>query len=93
MAFSAIDRLIHRDPERRALRALADRTKHLEGRRRPDASLQIVVDLARELTNGRYAALSVTDEHDHTEGFFVSGLLSLRLLLESSRLIHRIDEL
>lgn len=74
MAFSAIDRLIHRDPERRALRALADRTKHLEGRRRPDASLQIVVDLARELTNGRYAALSVTDEHDHTEGFFVSGL-------------------
>jgi len=74
MPFSAIDRLIHRDPERRALRALADRTKHLEGRRRPDASLQIVADLARELTNGRYAALSVTDEHDHTEGFFVSGL-------------------
>ena len=59
MAFSAIDRLIHRDPERRALRALADRTKHLEGRRRPDASLQIVVDLARELTNGRYAALAM----------------------------------
>ena len=41
---------------------------------RPDVSLQIVVDLARELTDGRYAALSVTDEHDHTEGFFVSGL-------------------
>lgn len=74
MPFSALDRIIHRDPERRVLRALADRTKHLEGRRRPDVSLQIVVDLARELTNGRYAALSVTDEHDHTEGFFVSGL-------------------
>jgi len=74
MPFSALDRIIHRDPERRVLRALADRTKHLKGRRRPDVSLQIVVDLARDLTNGRYAALSVTDEHDHTEGFFVSGL-------------------
>src|SRR5690606_583161 len=74
MAFSAIDRLIRRDPERRALRALADRTKHLNGRVRPDVSLQIVADLSRELTNGRYAALSVTDEYDHTEGFFVSGL-------------------
>lgn len=74
MAFSALDRLIHRDPERRALRALADRARHLPPRPRPDQSLQIVVDLARELTNGRYAALSVTDEHDHTEGFFVSGL-------------------
>ena len=74
MAFSVLDRIIHRDPERRALRALADRTKHLPARARPDQSLQIVVDLARELTNGRYGALSVTDEHDHTEGFFVSGL-------------------
>lgn len=74
MPFSALDRIIYRDPERRVLRALADRTKHLNGRRRPDVSLQIVVDLARDLTNGRYAALSVTDEHDHTEGFFVSGL-------------------
>jgi GAF domain-containing protein len=74
MAFSAIERLIHRDPERRVLRALAARTRHLPERPRPDDSLQVVVDLARDLTNGRYAALSVTDEHDHTEGFFVSGL-------------------
>jgi len=71
---STIDRLIRRDPERRALRALSERSRDLPARPRPDISLQIVVDLARELTNGRYAALSVTDEHDHTEGFFVSGL-------------------
>ncbi len=32
------------------------------------------MDLARELTGGRYAALSVTDEHDRTEGFFTAGL-------------------
>ncbi|MCK9494120.1 MAG: GAF domain-containing protein [Dehalococcoidia bacterium] len=74
MVFSALDRLINRDPERRALRALADRTKHVKPHARPDIPLQIVVDLSRELTGGRYAALSVTDEYDHTEGFFVSGL-------------------
>ncbi len=34
----------------------------------------MVVDLARELTNGRYAALAVTDEHDRTEGFVTAGL-------------------
>src|SRR5690606_32108357 len=68
MAFNTIDRLIRRDPERRVLRALSERTKHLPPRPRPDDSLQAVVDLARELINGRYAALSVTDEYDHTEG-------------------------
>src|SRR5690606_21441023 len=35
---------------------------------------QIVVDLAKELTTGRYAALAVTDEHDRTEGFVTAGL-------------------
>ncbi|MCK9486346.1 MAG: GAF domain-containing protein [Dehalococcoidia bacterium] len=74
MVRPAIDRLIVRDPERRALRALARRTRALPRRRKPDDSLQIVVDLARELTNGRYGALSVTDEYDHTEGFFTAGL-------------------
>jgi GAF domain-containing protein len=69
-----IDRLIRRDPERRALHALAQRVKDLPARHRPDDALQIVVDLARELARGRYAALSVTDEHDRTEGFFTSGL-------------------
>lgn len=70
----SLDRLIRRDPERRTLRALGERLKTLPARHRPDQSLQIVVDLARELTAGRYAALSVTDEHDVTEGFFASGL-------------------
>jgi two-component system sensor histidine kinase DevS len=70
----SLDRLIRRDPERRVLHALSERTSALPPRPRPDLSLQIVADLARELTGGRYAALSVTDEHDHTEGFFVSGL-------------------
>jgi GAF domain-containing protein len=70
----AIDRLIVRDPERRALRALARRTAALPAKHRPDDSLQIVVDLARDLARGRYAALSVTDEHDRTEGFFTAGL-------------------
>lgn len=74
MARLTIDHLIRRDPERRALNALARRVRALPARQRPDDALQIVVDLARELTHGRYAALSVTDEHDRTEGFFTSGL-------------------
>ncbi|MDA0271462.1 MAG: GAF domain-containing protein [Chloroflexi bacterium] len=70
----SIARLVRRDPERRVLRALGERLRDLPARRRPDQSLQVVADLARELTGGRYAALSVTDEHDVTEGFFASGL-------------------
>jgi GAF domain-containing protein len=69
-----LDRLIRRDPERRALRALARRTNALPSKRRPDEALQVVADLARELTRGRYAALAITDEHDRTEGFITSGL-------------------
>jgi two-component system sensor histidine kinase DevS len=70
----ALERLIRRDPERRALRALARRVRALPPRHRPDDSLQVVVDLARDLTGARYGALAVTDHHDRTEGFFTSGL-------------------
>lgn len=41
---------------------------------KPDDVLQAICDLAKELTHGRYSALSITDEQDRTEGFFVSGL-------------------
>jgi GAF domain-containing protein len=40
----------------------------------PVDALQQVVDLARELTTSRYAALAVTDENDNIEGFVVAGL-------------------
>ncbi|MDP2328168.1 MAG: GAF domain-containing protein [Dehalococcoidia bacterium] len=70
----SLDRLVRRDPERRTLRALGERLRELPERHRPDQSLQIVVELARDLARGRYAALSVTDEHDVTEGFFAAGL-------------------
>lgn len=69
-----LDRLIYRDPERRALRALAKRVRALPSKRHPEESLQVVVDLARELTHARYGALSVTDEYDRTEGFITAGL-------------------
>lgn len=62
------------------MRALARRTRALPKRHKPDDSLQIVVDLARDLTTGRYAALAVTDEYDHTEGFFTSGLSREQLM-------------
>ena len=68
------DRLLRRDPERRALRALARGVLRLPARRRPDESLQLVVDLAREMTRAKYGALAVTDEHDRTQGFVTSGL-------------------
>ncbi|MEX2445709.1 MAG: GAF domain-containing protein [Dehalococcoidia bacterium] len=70
----SLDRLVHRDPERRALRALGRRLRQLPVRRTPDASLQAVADLARDLTRARYAALAITDRHDRTEGFVTSGL-------------------
>lgn len=71
---STLDRLIHRDPERRALRALSRRLDALPPKHRPDDSLQVVADLARVLTRARYAALAVTDRYDRTEGFITSGL-------------------
>ena len=74
MDIPAIDHLIHRDPERRALRALARRLAKLPARRTPDLALQVVTDLAKELTRARYAALAVTDRHDRTEGFYTAGV-------------------
>jgi GAF domain-containing protein len=74
MAILSLDRLVRRDPERRALRALAARVARLPARRNPEMSLQVVADLARELTRARYAALAITDREDRTEGFVTSGL-------------------
>ncbi len=62
------------DAEARALRALSEALHDLPAHRGPDTDLQAVVDLARELTRAHYAALAVTDRHDRTQGFFVSGL-------------------
>jgi two-component system sensor histidine kinase DevS len=75
----SIDVLARRDPEARALRALAKAVRRLPARRHPEESLQVVVDLARQLTKAKYGALSVTDEHDRVEGFVVSGLDAARL--------------
>lgn len=74
MAMMTLDRLVRRDPERRTLRALAQRLAQLPARRSPEDPLQVVADLARELTRARYAALAVTDRDDRTEGFITSGL-------------------
>jgi GAF domain-containing protein len=62
------------DPEARALRRLAGELRLHPILRKPLDALQIVVDLAREMTRARYAALAVTDIHDKTEGFVTSGL-------------------
>ncbi len=70
----AVDALIRRDPEARALRALARAVERLPSHRHPEDALQIVVDLARSLTHATYGALAVTDEHDRTQGFVVSGV-------------------
>lgn len=67
-------RLLRRDPETRALRALSQALRRLPERRRPDESLRVVADLARRLTNARYCALNVTDQHDRTLGFITSGM-------------------
>ena len=61
------------DPEARALRGLA-RLSAAGIPERPLDALQQVVELARELTRARYAALAVTDGKDYVEGFVVSGL-------------------
>jgi GAF domain-containing protein len=62
------------DAEYRALLALAKLMRERPAPSTPIDALQDVVDLARELTCGRYAALAVTDERDRTEGFVTSGL-------------------
>ena len=66
-------RLLDRDPEYRALRMLADRNRKHPPRTPTDA-LQHVVDIAREMTHARYAALAVTGPTDYVEGFIVSGM-------------------
>jgi GAF domain-containing protein len=66
------------DAEYRALRRLAEATRGPKPKR-PEDSLQTVCDLAREMTNARYAALAISDEHDRTEGFVTSGLTKAQL--------------
>ena len=66
------------DPEYRALLRLAEVVRGPKPQR-PEEALQRVVDLAREMTNARYAALAVSDEHDYTEGFVTSGLTKAQL--------------
>lgn len=61
------------DPEYIALRGLA-LVAAGDPPDKPLDALQQVADLARELTNGLYAALVITNEHDDIEGFVVSGL-------------------
>jgi two-component system sensor histidine kinase DevS len=68
-----------RDPEARALRRLAAALGGRSADQKPLESLQIVVDLAREMTRARYAALAVTDSQDRTEGFVTSGLTAEEL--------------
>ncbi|TAJ18435.1 MAG: GAF domain-containing protein [Dehalococcoidia bacterium] len=75
-----LDARVERDAERRALAALADRLPDLPERHSPDQALQIVVDLARDLTLARYGALAVTDRLDRVEGFVVAGLESSELM-------------
>ena len=67
------------DPEYRALRALAAKLRITAKPRNPLDALQVVVDLAREITCAKYAALAVSDEHDRTEGFVTSGLTKAQL--------------
>ncbi len=62
------------DAEARALRALSNALRDLPARRSPDVDLQLIADLAKDLTSAKYAALAVTDRHDRTQGFFVAGL-------------------
>lgn len=71
--------LLRRDPEARALRALATALRGLPERHRPEDALQLVADIARRETKARYAALAVTDEHDRTQGFVTSGMTSEEL--------------
>lgn len=62
------------DAEYHALRRLAQMMRGHSSPRTPIDALQLVADLARDITRARYAALAVTDEHDRTEGFVTSGL-------------------
>jgi two-component system sensor histidine kinase DevS len=74
MVLDSIVRRVRRDPETRALRALARALKTLRPKHRPDESLQLLADLARELTGAAYSALAITGDDNSTEGFFVAGV-------------------
>ena len=69
----------HPDAEFRTLRRLAKLVRRKAKPRTPIDALQQVVDLAREMTAARYAALAVSDEEDRTEGFVTSGLTKAQL--------------
>jgi GAF domain-containing protein len=62
------------DAEYRALMRLAELIRDHPNPSTPIEALQLLVDVARELTDARYAALAVTDEQERTEGFVTSGL-------------------
>lgn len=64
---------LDRDPEYQALRKLAGRNRRHPPKTPTDA-LQHVVDVAREMTRGRFGALAVTSPTDYVEGFIVSGM-------------------
>ncbi len=76
----SVDARVQLDPERRVLVALAERLQTLPRRRSPDRALQVLVDLARDLTGARYGALAVTDHADRVEGFFVAGVPNAELM-------------
>lgn len=70
---------VHPDPEYRTLLRLAALVRAGTPPRTPLDALQQVVDLARELTAAKYAALTVSDQDDRTEGFVTSGLTRAQL--------------
>jgi len=72
-------RLVRRDPEARALRAIDKARRALPERAAPLDKLQAAADLAREITRARYSALAVTDEFDRTQGFVTAGLTNKEL--------------
>ncbi|HEY8491814.1 MAG TPA: GAF domain-containing protein [Dehalococcoidia bacterium] len=63
-----------RDAEYETLVALSRLPRVAPDRKNLLDVLQATCDLAREITEARYAAMAITDDHDRTEGFFVSGL-------------------
>jgi two-component system, NarL family, sensor histidine kinase DevS len=62
------------DAEYRALLGLAAMVREQPEASTPIDALQQLADLARTMTDARYAALAVTDDKDRTEGFVTSGL-------------------
>lgn len=71
--------MLRPDSEARTLRALADGLRALPDHHRVDDVLQVVVDLATKAARARYGALTITDEHDRTQGFFTCGLSAEQL--------------